>query len=214
MDRAELGLCTVGDDYAKSFHYADAADTYSLLSRMPGYIEDDTGGQAGLEDERWGLLRQSPAQSTSITGPFTLEENRTPAGLLEVPVQAAHFSDHWLLDTGANTLPPGSCRELDEPEYRDPSGDDRRRFRDCKFRDSSSRSCQLKVSGFRGESAMARASCGFFFIRNSHSRRLFVTMRTLRLSVVVPRVRRAWSFTPTRRIPHRTPPATLWRHGS
>jgi len=101
-DRAELGLCALGDDYAKSFRYGDAADTYLLLSRLPGYREDDTGCEAGLEGERWGLLRQSPAQSTTITGPFTLEENRTPVGLLEVPVQAPHFADHWILDTGAN----------------------------------------------------------------------------------------------------------------
>jgi Aspartyl protease len=102
IDRAELGLCTLGDDYAKSFRYGDAADTYSLLSRLPGYTEDDTGCEAGLEGERWGLLRQSPAQITTVTGPFTLKENRTPTGLLEVPVQAPHFSDHWILDTGAN----------------------------------------------------------------------------------------------------------------
>jgi Aspartyl protease len=101
-DRAELGLCTLGDDYAKSSRYGAAADTYSLLSRLPGYKEDDAGCKAGLEAERWGLLRESPAQITTITGPFTLEENRTPAGLLEVPVQAPHFSDHWILDTGAN----------------------------------------------------------------------------------------------------------------
>jgi hypothetical protein len=31
-DRAELGLCALGDDYAKSFRYGDAADTYLLLS--------------------------------------------------------------------------------------------------------------------------------------------------------------------------------------
>jgi Aspartyl protease len=101
-DRAELALCSLADDYAKGFRYGDAADTYSLLSRLPGYREDDMGCQAGLEAERWGLLRQSPAQSTTITGPFTLDENRTAAGLLEVVVRAPKFSDRWILDTGAN----------------------------------------------------------------------------------------------------------------
>jgi Aspartyl protease len=101
-DRAELALCTLGDDYAKGFRYGDAADTYSLLSRLPGYKEDDGGCQAGLEAERWGLLRQSPAQSTTIAGPFTLDESRDAAGLLEVAVRAPHFSDRWILDTGAN----------------------------------------------------------------------------------------------------------------
>jgi hypothetical protein len=102
VDRAELALCSLADDYAKSFRYGDAADTYSLLSRLHGYKEDDSGCQAGLEAERWGLLRQSPAQSTTVTGPFTLDENRTAAGLLEVVVRAPNFSDHWILDTGAN----------------------------------------------------------------------------------------------------------------
>ena len=105
VDRAELALCSLADDYAKSFRYADAADTYALLSHLPGYKEskeDDTGCQAGLEAERWGLLRQAPAQSTTIAGPFTLDENRTASGLLEVPVRAPNFSDHWILDTGAN----------------------------------------------------------------------------------------------------------------
>ena len=101
-DRAELALCSLADDYAKDFRYGDAADMYSLLSRLPGYREDDSGCQAGLEAERWGLLRQSPAQSTTISGPFTLDENRTAAGLLEVVVRAPKFSDRWILDTGAN----------------------------------------------------------------------------------------------------------------
>jgi hypothetical protein len=101
-DRAELALCSLADDYAKSFRYGDAADTYAVLSRLPGYKEDDSGCEAGLEAERWGLLRQSPPQSTAIAGPFTLAENRTAAGLLEVLVRAPNFSDHWILDTGAN----------------------------------------------------------------------------------------------------------------
>jgi hypothetical protein len=101
-DRTELALCSLADDYAKDFRYGDAADTYSLLSRLPGYKEDDTGCQAALEAERWGLLRQSPPQNTTVGGPFTVDENRTPAGLLEVLVRAPNFSDRWILDTGAN----------------------------------------------------------------------------------------------------------------
>jgi hypothetical protein len=102
IDRAELALCTLGDDYAKDFRYGNAADTYSQLSRLPGYKDDESGCQAGLEAERWGLLRQAPAQSTTVAGPFTLGETRDAAGLLEVAVRAPHFSDRWILDTGAN----------------------------------------------------------------------------------------------------------------
>jgi len=102
VDRAEVALCTLADDYAKSFRYGDAADTYSLLSRMPGYKDDESGCHAELEAERWALLRGAPAQSTSVSYPFVVDENRTAAGFVEVAVQAPNFSDHWILDTGAN----------------------------------------------------------------------------------------------------------------
>jgi hypothetical protein len=100
--RAEVVLCTLADDYAKSFRYGDAADTYSLLSRMPGYKDDESGCHAELEAERWELLRGAPAQSTNVNYPFVVDENRTAAGFVEVAVQAPNFSDHWILDTGAN----------------------------------------------------------------------------------------------------------------
>jgi hypothetical protein len=103
-DRTEVILCTLADDYAKSFRYGDAADTYSLLSRMPGYKDDESGCHAKLEAERWELLRGAPAQSTTVTYPFTVDENRTPGGFIEVAVQAANFSDNWILDTGGKSL--------------------------------------------------------------------------------------------------------------
>jgi hypothetical protein len=100
--RAEVVLCTLADDYAKSFRYGDAADTYSLLSRLPGYKDDESGCHAELEAERWELLRGAPAQSTHVSNPFVVDENRNAAGFIEVAVQAPNFSDHWILDTGAN----------------------------------------------------------------------------------------------------------------
>jgi hypothetical protein len=102
MNHAELAFCSLADDYAKSFRYGDAADTYSVLSHLPGYQEDESGCHAELEAERWGSLRQAPAQITTVSGPFTVDENRTSAGFLEVAVQAPNFSDRWILDTGAN----------------------------------------------------------------------------------------------------------------
>ena len=102
VDRAEIILCTLADDYAKSFRYGDAADTYWLLSRMPGYKDDGKGCHAELEAERWALLRGAPAQSANVNYPFVVDENHTAAGFVEVAVQALNFSDHWILDTGAN----------------------------------------------------------------------------------------------------------------
>jgi hypothetical protein len=102
VGRAEVVLCTLADDYAKSFRYGDASDIYSLLSGIPGYRDDETGCHAKLEAERWELLRGAPAQSTTVPYPFMVDENRTAAGFIEVAVQAPNFSDHWILDTGAN----------------------------------------------------------------------------------------------------------------
>jgi len=101
-DRAQAGLCSLADDYANSFRYAEAADTYALWSRLPGYNEDESGCHAALEAERWGLLREAPPQTIRLNGPFTLTENRTSAGFLAVDVQAPEFTDQWILDTGAN----------------------------------------------------------------------------------------------------------------
>jgi predicted aspartyl protease len=37
-----------------------------------------------------------------VNYPFVVDENRTVAGFVEVAVQGPNFSDHWILDTGAN----------------------------------------------------------------------------------------------------------------
>jgi hypothetical protein len=100
--RTAIALCTLADDYAKTFRYAEAADTFRLLSRMPGYTEEPNGCHAEREAGRWELLRQAPVQTTIVAAPFTLQVNRMPFGLLDTPVHAGTFSDYWVLDTGAN----------------------------------------------------------------------------------------------------------------
>jgi predicted aspartyl protease len=102
IEYAELGLCALADDYAKSFRYGDAADTYIMLANMPGYTEEDSACHAISEADRWSLLRRAPPQKTTVSSAFTVEEIHTSAGLLEVNVRAPNFSDHWILDTGAN----------------------------------------------------------------------------------------------------------------
>ncbi len=99
--RSAIALCTLADDYARSFRYANAADTYRLLSRLPGYQPDTSGCRAELEASRWELLRNGPPQTSSVSAPFNLPAMQTALGL-EVPVSASNVSDQWLIDTGAN----------------------------------------------------------------------------------------------------------------
>ena len=102
IEYAELGLCTLADDCAKRFRYGDAADTYIMLANIPGYTEESSACHAVSEADRWSLLRRAPPQKTTVSSAFTVKEIHTSAGLLEVNVRAPHFSDHWILDTGAN----------------------------------------------------------------------------------------------------------------
>jgi predicted aspartyl protease len=99
--RTAVTLCTLADDYARSFRYGDAADTYRLLSRLPGYQPNTSNCRAELEASRWELLRNAAPQTSSVSAPFNLQATRTPLGL-EVPVSVANVSDEWLVDTGAN----------------------------------------------------------------------------------------------------------------
>ena len=99
--RSAIALCTLADDYARSFRYGYAADTYRLLTRLPGYSPETSGCRAEQEAARWELLRNAPQQNGSVPEPFTLQATRSPLGL-EVPVSAPGYSDRWLVDTGAN----------------------------------------------------------------------------------------------------------------
>jgi predicted aspartyl protease len=99
--RTAIALCTLADDYARSFRYGSAADTYRLLSRLPGYQPNTANCRAELEASRWELLRNAAPQTSSVSAPFNLQATRTPLGL-EVPVSVANVSDEWLVDTGAN----------------------------------------------------------------------------------------------------------------
>lgn len=100
--RNAIVLCTLADDYVKSFRYGDAADTYRQLSRLQGYREETAGCKAAREGSRWEMLRGSPAQKATVPASFTMNASVSPLGLLEVPVEGANYSDRWILDTGAN----------------------------------------------------------------------------------------------------------------
>jgi predicted aspartyl protease len=102
-ERAVVALSTLADDYEKTFQYAAAADTYADLAKnFEHYMSGRELDKVKLEAGRWGLLREAPAQSSTVAGPFTVEARRDRLGLMETSVTLAGQPVSMILDTGAN----------------------------------------------------------------------------------------------------------------
>lgn len=99
---AEVALCTVADDYAKSFRYKTAARIYAEAQRVATQQSTQSSCQAGLEASRWALLEDAPAQTVQTNGAFTIPGKRDSIGLWQVPIAAGNYSGFWIVDTGAN----------------------------------------------------------------------------------------------------------------
>jgi predicted aspartyl protease len=100
--RAESVLCTLADDYAKDFRYADAAMTYSEAQRVAEQLGQASECDAGQEASRWALLSGAPAQTINDHGPFTVVRKEDGLGLFQIPVTAENYSGFWVADSGAN----------------------------------------------------------------------------------------------------------------
>lgn len=100
--RAEYGLCTLADDYAKTYRYGDAANTYAQAATLAQSRGMQSLCNAEREARRWALLRGLPAQAVETSGPFSLNGLRDTLGLIEVPVKTEGYSGTWIVDTGAN----------------------------------------------------------------------------------------------------------------
>ena len=81
IEYAELGLCTLADDYAKRFRYGDAADTYIMLANIPGYTEESSACHAVSEADRWSLLRRAPPQKNNCEQRIRGEKNSYICGV-------------------------------------------------------------------------------------------------------------------------------------
>jgi len=100
---AILALSALADDYEKTFRYADAADAYAELEKQYGSsMEEQERKRVSREAARWNALRDAPAQTVEVTGPFIVPIRRNRVGLLEVPVQLGKVRESLILDTGAN----------------------------------------------------------------------------------------------------------------
>jgi predicted aspartyl protease len=100
--RAELALCALADDYAKSFRYEDAARTYTQASRLAENQNKVSACDARREASRWALLSGAPMQSLQSSQAFTVQGKRDGIGLFQVQVEAGNYTGFWIVDSGAN----------------------------------------------------------------------------------------------------------------
>ncbi len=100
--RAELALCTLADDYAKSFRYASAASFYARANRVAEQQQKASECGAEREASRWGLLSKAPVQTVTTAGAFTVRGRRDALGLFQVPITSGTYTGSWIVDTGAS----------------------------------------------------------------------------------------------------------------
>ncbi|MGH9740591.1 MAG: pepsin/retropepsin-like aspartic protease family protein [Candidatus Acidiferrales bacterium] len=103
QEEQELGLRALADDYAKTFRYGDAADTLStLLYRLGGSLDKSKRQDIEGDLRTYELLRHTPPETVSFSGPFDIASTRNKIGLVEIPVSVNGHAEPWALDTGAN----------------------------------------------------------------------------------------------------------------
>jgi Aspartyl protease len=100
--RAELALCTLADDYARSFRYGNAARFYAQADRLAEQEEKNSECGAGREASRWGLLSNARAQTVTTAGVFTIRGKRDALGLFQVSITSGNYTGSWIVDSGAN----------------------------------------------------------------------------------------------------------------
>lgn len=98
----EIALCTIADDYAKKFRYADAARVYAEANRIAKQQNLNSSCDAGREASRWALLSDAPIQTVRSGGEFTMLGKWDSLGLFQIPLTAGAYSGSWIVDSGAN----------------------------------------------------------------------------------------------------------------
>lgn len=100
--RAEIALCTLADDYAKSFRYKDASGTYAAAGRLAEQQGKASVCSAGGESSRWHLLSDAPVQTVNGVRSFTVEGRRDSLGLFQIQITARNYTGSWIVDSGAS----------------------------------------------------------------------------------------------------------------
>ena len=98
--RAELALCTLADDYAKTFRYGKAAALYAQANRVAGQLGKRSECRADTEASQWGLLSNAQAQTVSAPGEFSIGGKRDTLGFFQVPITSGKYNGSWAISSG------------------------------------------------------------------------------------------------------------------
>jgi hypothetical protein len=100
--QGEVALCTLADDYAKSFRYGDASSAYAGASRLAKQQGKRSECDADREASRWVLLSGAPAQTVTGARAFTVHGKRDSLGLFQVQITSRNYVGSWIVDSGAS----------------------------------------------------------------------------------------------------------------
>jgi len=103
-EQQKTGWLALADDYSKTCQYGKSADAAGyVLKQFPDLLTDDE--KTSIDGDREGtiLMKDFPAETVDISGPFTLQSKRDPVGLIEGPVVVAGNRVSAVFDTGADT---------------------------------------------------------------------------------------------------------------
>ena len=101
--RAAQALETLADDYVKVFRYNEAADTCNdLLEHFPKQLSKAERNSEKDDCATFNLLRNAPAQTTTINGPVAIPTRKSPLGSIDAQLTVNGITAPWLFDTGAN----------------------------------------------------------------------------------------------------------------
>jgi hypothetical protein len=96
-------LLALGDDYFKTFRYADADRVYTRLLATYATQLDPADRQDAADDESAiHLLINAPPQTLHLDGPVDLPTYHDPLGSYIADVTVSGITGPWILDTGAN----------------------------------------------------------------------------------------------------------------
>jgi predicted aspartyl protease len=100
--RTEIALCTLADDYAKTFRYREASNIYAEAASVADGQNKSSFCDAKREASRWALLSGAAAQTVSGAQSFAVAGKRDEIGLFQLPIQAGAYTGSWIVDTGAS----------------------------------------------------------------------------------------------------------------
>jgi predicted aspartyl protease len=101
--QSKLGWLTLAGDYAKCCQYGKAADACArVLQQSASLLGEQEKKDIDNDRQSDELMRDYPARTVKVGGPFTIQTKRDALGLIEGPVEVGGKTVSALFDTGAD----------------------------------------------------------------------------------------------------------------